>query len=204
MGEMVDDIDDCDPIKTNKDLGDDHLYAFDGVTKLVPEDAAFPCGLVAKSFFTDKFVSFTSEKTASTEAKNYKIDDSEIAWDSDVEYKFKNLDQADWNTIQWMDVEDQHFIVWMRTAGLPNFRKLYGKITDDLPAGKYDLTINNTYDVRSFDGSKYFVLSTTNVFGGTNYFLAICYIVVGALCISFGIIFFIAYMGRRSANPGQA
>lgn len=107
MGEMVDDIDDCDPIKTNKDLGDDHLYAFDGVTKLVPEDAAFPCGLVAKSFFTDKFVSFTSEKTASTEAKNYKIDDSEIAWDSDVEYKFKNLDQADWNTIQWMDVEDR-------------------------------------------------------------------------------------------------
>lgn len=64
------------------------------------------------------------------------------------------------------------------------------------------LTIDNTYDVSSFDGSKYFVLSTTNVFGGTNYFLAVCYIVVGALCIMFGIIFFIAYMGRRS-NPGQ-
>lgn len=48
------------------------------------------------------------------------------------------------------------------------------------------------------------MLSTTNVFGGTNYFLAICYIVVGALCISFGIVFFIAYMGKRNAGPNQA
>lgn len=28
--------------------------------------------------------------------------------------------------------EDEHFIVWMRVASLPNFRKLYGKIEDDL------------------------------------------------------------------------
>ena len=92
----------------------------------------------------------------------------------------------------------------MRTAGLPNFRKLYGKIEEDLPAGTYTVIVDNKYNVSSFDGSKYFVLSTTNVFGGTNYFLAVCYIVVGALCIMFGIIFFIAYMGRRSSNPGQA
>ena len=92
----------------------------------------------------------------------------------------------------------------MRTAGLPNFRKLYGKIEKDLPAGTYTVIVDNKYNVSSFDGSKYFVLSTTNVFGGTNYFLAVCYIVVGALCIMFGIIFFIAYMGRRSSNPGQA
>jgi len=92
----------------------------------------------------------------------------------------------------------------MRTAGLPNFRKLYGKINDDLKAGAYKVTIKNKYDVSSFAGSKYFVLSTTNVFGGTNYFLAVCYIVVGALCIMFGFIFLIAYMGRKNSNPGQA
>ena len=90
----------------------------------------------------------------------------------------------------------------MRTAGLPNFRKLYGKINDDLKKGTYTVAISNTYDVSSFAGSKYFVLPTTNIFGGTNYFLAICYIVVGALCIMFGIIFLIAYMGRKSSNPG--
>ena len=89
----------------------------------------------------------------------------------------------------------------MRTAGLPNFRKLYGVIESDLNKGKYQLEITNLYDVSSFAGSKYFVLSTTNVLGGTNYFLAVCYIIVGALCIMFGIIFFIAYMGRKQSNP---
>jgi hypothetical protein len=37
---------------------------------------------------------------------------------------------------------DEHFIVWMRTAGLPNFRKLYGHITD-AKAGFYKININN-------------------------------------------------------------
>jgi len=94
----------------------------------------------------------------------------------------------------------------MRTAGLPNFRKLWGEIRKDLLKGTYELVITNEYDVSSFAGSKYFVLSTTNVLGGTNYFLAVCYIIVGALCIMFGIIFFIAYMGRKQAaqnNGGQ-
>ena len=63
------------------------------------------------------------------------------------------------------------------------------------------MKIGNIYDVSSFAGSKYFVLSTTNVLGGTNYFLAVCYIIVGALCIMFGIIFFIAYMGRKQTMP---
>ena len=85
----------------------------------------------------------------------------------------------------------------MRTAGLPNFRKLYGEISNNLTKGQYQLRIKNIYDVSSFAGSKYFVLSTTNLLGGTNYFLAVCYIIVGALCIMFGIIFFIAYMGRK-------
>jgi len=69
-----------------------------------------------------------------------------------------------------------------------------------LKAGEYTLEIHNLYDVSSFAGSKYFVLSTTNLLGGTNYFLAICYIIVGALCIMFGIIFFIAYMGRKKSG----
>ena len=88
----------------------------------------------------------------------------------------------------------------MRTAGLPNFRKLYGKIDQDMKKGKYLLEINNIYDVSSFAGSKYVVMSTINTLGGSNYFLAVCYITVGSLCIMFGLIFFIAYMGRKQSG----
>lgn len=103
-----------------------------------------------------------------------------------------------------MDITNEHFIVWMRTAGLPNFRKLYGKISTDLETGWYQVEIRNIYNVKDFQGKKYFVLSTTNMLGGQNYFLAVCYMVVGALCIVFAIIFFVAYMRKQSlqrANP---
>lgn len=97
-------------------------------------------------------------------------------------------------------MEDEHFIVWMRTAGLPNFRKLWGRIDDGLPAGEYQVQINNQFEVSPFQGKKYFVLSTTNALGGKNYFLAVCYIVVGTLCMLFAFIFCIAYMRKKNNN----
>ena len=94
---------------------------------------------------------------------------------------------------------DPHFIVWMRTAGLPNFRKLWGQISDTtLKAGEtYTVEVDNNYPVNTFSGQKSLVFSTTNMFGGKNYFLAVCYIVVGSLCLVFAIIFFIAYMTKN-------
>jgi hypothetical protein len=88
----------------------------------------------------------------------------------------------------------------MRTAGLPNFRKLWGRIEGNLLAGNYTINITNNYDVSAYDGAKYFVLSTTNALGGKNYFLAVCYLVVGALCIVFALIFFIAFLRKRSTS----
>lgn len=156
---------------------------------------------MAKSLFNDTIA--ITDKSDNPIA----INKQNIAWQSDIDNKFKNLPAdsgKDWTKVQWTDVENEAFIVWMRTAGLPNFRKLYGKLDKDLDAGTYNLIIDNNYDVSSFDGSKHFVLSTTNFLGGQNYFLAVCYIIVGALCIMFGIIFFIAYMGRKSQNTQAA
>jgi len=31
--------------------------------------------------------------------------------------------------------QDEHFIVWMRTAALSTFRKLWGVLRSDIPAG---------------------------------------------------------------------
>jgi hypothetical protein len=139
------------------------------------------------------------------------IKEENIAWSSDVQYKFANLkmdtvpdevEATEWEEVQWMNMQDEHFIVWMRTAGLPNFRKLWGKIEQDLDEAQYKIIIENNYAVNTFQGKKYFVLSTTNALGGKNYFLAVCYIVVGTLCCLFAFIFCIAYM-RKKSIPGS-
>lgn len=70
----------------------------------------------------------------------------------------------------------------MRTAALPYFRKLWGRIESDVKKGKYEITIENNFDVYKFNGKKHFVVSTANAFGGKNVFLAISYIVVGSIC----------------------
>ena len=91
----------------------------------------------------------------------------------------------------------------MRTAGLPNFRKLWGRI-HHLDKGNYTLRIKNNFDVSPYHGKKYFVISGTNLLGGKNYFLAVCYMVVGTLCVLFAFIFFMAYMKKiNTVNDGR-
>ncbi len=185
---------DCSPIVTIEDLGNSTTV---NGGSLPPGSPANPCGLVAKSFFNDTFKLLQGDSSGT----GIGINDTGIAWDSDKEYKFHNM-AGNWQAYQWIDVTNEHFIVWMRTAGLPNFRKLYGRIENGLVAGDYTMQINNNYDVSSFDGKKSFVLSTTNTLGGKNYFLAICYLVVGSLCIVFSIIFCIAYI-KKKGPKGQ-
>ena len=103
--------------------------------------------------------------------------------------------EDDWKKYQWKDMTDQHFIIWMRTAGLPDFRKLWGRI-EHLNKANYTLRIENNYDVSKFHGTKSFIISSTNVLGGKNYFLAVCYIVVGTLCLLFAFIFFMAWITK--------
>jgi hypothetical protein len=92
-------------------------------------------------------------------------------------------------------VTDEHFIVWMRTAGLPTFRKLYGKISGDFAKGEV-ITFNivANYEVNSFSGAKAMVISTLGEFGGANPYLGVAYIVVGILCLFFGFLFLIKHL----------
>lgn len=93
-----------------------------------------------------------------------------IAWKSDKEIKFKNplgnslkeafknyIKPKAWKVNVWeLDLEEpsnngfenEDFIVWMRTAALPTFRKLYRRVNHDetyfkdgLMKGNYSLTI---------------------------------------------------------------
>lgn len=91
--------------------------------------------------------------------------------------------------------EQEDLIVWMRTAALPNFRKLYGRIEADLEANDIiTVTIQNNYNTYSFGGKKKLVLSTTSWIGGKNDFLGRAYLTVGGFCLFMAISFILVYV----------
>jgi len=77
----------------------------------------------------------------------------------------------------------------MRVSGILNFRKLWGRIDQDLDEGEYKLRINSRYDLSDNDGEKWVILSTTNSFGGRHDWLAFYYMSVGAVCVILAILF---------------
>ncbi|KAJ3010814.1 UNVERIFIED_CONTAM: hypothetical protein HDU68_001960, partial [Siphonaria sp. JEL0065] len=88
----------------------------------------------------------------------------------------------------------ERFQVWMRPAGLPNFRKLWGRLDVDLLAGEYTVQITNNFNVNTFGGTKSIVVSTVSILGGKNPFLGISYIVVGIVCWILGLLFLLRHM----------
>lgn len=92
-------------------------------------------------------------------------------------------------------VTDEHFIVWMRTAALPTFRKLYGTIDSDFKSGDtLEFTVDSNFEVSSYDASKAMVLSTIGEFGGKNPALGTAYVVVGSVSLFLGVVFFIKHL----------
>jgi hypothetical protein len=80
----VDKLSDCDPIKKVGDLSDNQKKNLKGV-KMGDNEPAVPCGLVAKSYFNDTYL------ISDPQGKNITINDVNIAWESDRQYKFKNI-----------------------------------------------------------------------------------------------------------------
>lgn len=188
---------DCEPIVLNKDLPNGTV-SLNGQA-LDPNKVAHPCGLIARSFFNDHYQLFKKEITNKTEII---ISDKDIAWSADKEMKFKKPEKTiDYNPDDnlWIDPTNERFIVWMRPAGLPNFRKLWGRIETDLQTGIYIIEVDYKYQI-NFGGDRVFVLSTVNSFGGKNSFLGIAYIVVGGICLVMAVLFFFGYKTHSKVN----
>eukprot|EP01041_Mallomonas_annulata_P005651 gene5651-11401_t len=168
----------------------------------------YPCGLIANSFFNDRKVKFKQIEGFKKAPKGNKdcsvvlgvsaADAKETFYqnqiwcfyypkDATTQYLYESFPQVI-NPIE--GVENEHFIVWMRTAGLPTFRKLYGKINSNFKKDEeVRFAIENNFEVSSFDGKKSLVLSTIGSFGGKNSFIGIAYIVVGSVCLLLTVLF---------------
>ncbi len=87
-------------------------------------------------------------------------------------------------------VTDEHFINWMRTAGLSDFRKFYGKIDTDMKSGDsvtFNILLN--FDISDYSGSKSLVLTNFGSIGSKNSAIGMCYIIVGSISLAVGFLF---------------
>eukprot|EP00063_Salmo_salar_P085541 XP_014060376.1 PREDICTED: cell cycle control protein 50A [Salmo salar] len=144
-----------------------------------------------------------------------------IAWSTDKHVKFRNPGgnpnltsafQGTTKPINWRkpvyeldtDAENNGFInedfVWMRTAALPIFCKLYriiqknNNVMPTLPQGNYTLDVTYNYPVCSFEGRKRVILNTVSWMGVKNPFLGIAYITVGSICFFLGVVLLIHHI----------
>lgn len=87
-------------------------------------------------------------------------------------------------------VLNEHFVVWMRTAALPQFRKLYGYIETPIPAGStLTFSVQANWAVQRSEGAKALIVSESYIFGGKNHWLGTLFIVVGAIAAGLGLLF---------------
>jgi hypothetical protein len=103
---------DCDPIMKVSDLWPNQRKNVNG-NVMSDSEPAIPCGLVAKSFFNDTFEFWQKGKDGNPDTEIDIINDN-IAWTSDITYKFKNVvppagKGASWMDVQWHDMTDRKY-----------------------------------------------------------------------------------------------
>lgn len=158
---------------------------------LEANDYANPCGLIAKSMFNDTGFKLISE----IDGEIFEIIETDITSKYDLKYNFKSIKNA--SKVQWIDITNEHFIVWMQMEPFEVFRKLWGRIEKNLPIGKYRIELDNNWNVTKFKGKKKLVLTGSSkigtgkfygivLIGGAVYCLLMVIILVMCKCSRYG------------------
>jgi hypothetical protein len=104
-------------------------------------------------------------------------------------------------------LNDEHFMIWMRTAALPKFRKIYGTIAP--PKGGFkkgdtiEFSISSSFEVRSYNGKKSLVISTISDMGGKNTYIGTAYLVVGSIAVLLTVLFIIKHLTSDRRKLGD-
>lgn len=197
-----------------------NLYC-DPITR-INDTAVFPCGLVANLVFNDTFSNLTLVNPSGGDANaTYVMSEKDISWSVDRDTKFRKtlynasevVPPPNWHKLypdgyteeNLPDLSQmEHLQVWMRTAGLPSFYKLYSKnTTATFPLGEYVVLVEMNYPVSSFGGTKLLVLSTSKVTGGRNYASGVLYLVVAGVLLLMLVGFLLKHlvMPRKLGDP---
>lgn len=200
-----------------------------------------PCGLIANTFFNDRFALIDNGST-DVDGNKLVLREDGIAWRSDLKYRYKMPDgyrealcpedQCDASccenngfscdtparhprdglcyaydypeptTTQYLyqtypnivspleHVKNEHFVVWMRMAATPDFRKLYGYIDQKVPKGTLlEFEVNMNWVVQSFKGTKALKLTTNSMWGTKGTWLGTTIYIIGYFCLGSGFFF---------------
>jgi hypothetical protein len=76
------------------------------------------------------------------QGQNISIYENGIANKYEKEKFYKRF--VNYTEVQWMDVENEHFIVWMAMETYNKFRKLWGIIKQDLRPNNYTIIVEDS------------------------------------------------------------
>jgi hypothetical protein len=86
----------------------------------------------------------------------------------------------------------------MRTSGLPNFKKPWGKISTNLVPGNYTITAQNSLNITGWGGKRGVILTTkSSVVGTKNFLLPTSFLIIAVLSCVAAIFFCFRFRALR-------